>query len=510
MDRSSPRVIPNAPASPFDQHPRFFEEDNRQHRGFNPVTRAFLETRYTYLLPPEQVQGKRILDLGSCLGAAGQWVLFHGAAEYTGVEVQPEYAGRSRELLAHWGKKARILELDVRRFLESAEDKAYDLVIAAGMLYHFIDTKSIIDDLCRICRETIVVESNHPPASRLGRLSPALAVTEYVTDQEVNLASGCESLLGVSATTSLPGLDILFALNGFSRDGQITFPRRPEMAIYDESALGDTELPIRFAVHYQPHKDEPGLTTLEAGLPERTGRKRSWLHDPVSRSRTREYAERAESLEAVEKGSWRFDADVASRFQTIAEREIPDYHRVIDLCVRLIRRCANDHQPRIIDVGSALGETLRTLHLAGFRNLYGVEVSADMLARSFDQARLIQSECFPVDAGPFDFVLANWVLHFVTDRVKYLEDVYQGMTPGGYLILTEKLACSELVHELYYDFKRANGLSEAQIQQKRKQLDGVLETRSLSWYLQTLDKIGFQNVEIINGHPAFVTLLARR
>ena len=133
-----------------------------------------------------------------------------------------------------------------------------------------------------------------------------------------------------------------------------------------------------------------------------------------------------------------------------------------------------------------------------------------MLARSFDQATLIQSERFPAEYGPFDVVIANWVLHFIKDREQYLVSIKKSLTPNGVLILTEKVSGSSLANELYYDFKRSNGMTEEQIEEKKQRLEGVLTTYPLSWYFEKLDRMGFKQIEVINASTVFVTLLARR
>ena len=206
---------------------------------------------------------------------------------------------------------------------------------------------------------------------------------------------------------------------------------------------------------------------------------------------------------------WQFDKTAAENFAAIARREIPDYQRVIDLSIRVIQRLAIPN-PKIIDVGSAIGTTLHALHAAGFTHLYGVDSSAEMLARSFDQATLIHSEQFPVAQGPFDVVIANWVLHFIKDRESYLKAIRDSLRPNGVLILTEKVSGSALANELYYDFKRSNGMTEQQIEEKKQRLAGVLTTYPLNWYLEKLTSVGFRRVEVINAHPVFVTLLASR
>jgi len=204
---------------------------------------------------------------------------------------------------------------------------------------------------------------------------------------------------------------------------------------------------------------------------------------------------------------WEFDQAAAENFAAIARREIPDYQRVIDLTINIIRKLGLAN-PKIIDVGSAIGTTLQALYAAGFRNLYGVDSSAEMLARSFDKATLLQSNTFPEDHGPYDVIIANWVLHFIPERETYLQAIRRSLAPGGVLILTEKVAAGELANELYYDFKRANGVSEAEIAIKKQRLQGVLTTLPLEWYLVQLRELGFRAVEVVNANTVFVTLLA--
>ena len=206
-------------------------------------------------------------------------------------------------------------------------------------------------------------------------------------------------------------------------------------------------------------------------------------------------------------GKWEFNAQVAEQFDSIAHREIPDYQRVIELSIALIGK-SDLSQPKIIDVGSATGYTLKCLYDSGYRSLYGVDSSADMLSRSFQQATLIESNFFPGEHAPFDFVLANWVLHFIPERRDYLAAIKQSLAKNGTLILTEKLQCSDRVHDLYHDFKRCNGISEEEIRSKQQRLQGVLIPHPLSWYLDTLNELGFEQVEIINAHTAFVTFIA--
>jgi hypothetical protein len=62
---------------------------------------------------------------------------------------------------------------------------------------------------------------------------------------------------------------------------------------------------------------------------------------------------------------------------------------------------------------------------------------------------------------------------------------------------------------MYYDFKRANGVSDEYIKRKEKALTGVMHTMSAEWYLTHLEKVGFQRVEILNARYGFVTYLCK-
>ena len=87
------------PDNCFETAPEFVDEDNRQFRTHNPVTKEQMRNKHEVLFPEHLIKGKTVLDLGSCLGATGHWCLSHGAAHYTGVEVQKEYAALAAKLL---------------------------------------------------------------------------------------------------------------------------------------------------------------------------------------------------------------------------------------------------------------------------------------------------------------------------------------------------------------------------------------------------------------------------
>lgn len=205
-------------------------------------------------------------------------------------------------------------------------------------------------------------------------------------------------------------------------------------------------------------------------------------------------------------GTWQFGEEVAARFDTEAHMHIPQYEDVIEKCIEVARTLPTD--ARIIDVGSATGYTLERLRLAGFTDVWGVDSSSAMLAHSRVKENLVESDIFPAHLGPFDLVLANWTLHFIEERERYMRDIRSALKPGGIFILTDKMTSSSEVEAQYVDFKRAQGLSEEAIAEKAAALEGILVTRPLEWYMETLRKLDFQP-EILDTLCGFTTILCR-
>ena len=209
----------------------------------------------------------------------------------------------------------------------------------------------------------------------------------------------------------------------------------------------------------------------------------------------------------MEKGNWEFNESTAGEFDEIAHKNIPHYEEVITKAVLITERLFPHKRARVIDVGSATGYTMERFLNAGFEDVHGVDNSESMLRQSRVQKNLIHSESFPKAHGPFHVVVANWTLHFVNEREEYLTDIFDALHEDGILFLSDKMQSSDLVHDRYHDFKRSMGLTEEQIAIKAAAIEGVLIPYPLNWYIDTLHRIGFKTVEIIDASWCFKSLL---
>jgi tRNA (cmo5U34)-methyltransferase len=206
--------------------------------------------------------------------------------------------------------------------------------------------------------------------------------------------------------------------------------------------------------------------------------------------------------------TWTFNRDVAIGFKSHAEKHIPGYIEVINksvnVCERLLKK-----EARIIDVGCAIGETLRELHCRGFTNLHGSESSIDMLNECPKDLNIkyYNSDLFP--DHQFDGILCNWTLHFIKNKEDYLLSMIHALSNSGVLILSEKTSIDPFLTEMYYQYKRDRGTSEEEIAEKRKRLEGVMNINQIDWYL-TFFKEHDLSYSIIAADFCFTTFIVRK
>jgi tRNA (cmo5U34)-methyltransferase len=120
-----------------------------------------------------------------------------------------------------------------------------------------------------------------------------------------------------------------------------------------------------------------------------------------------------------------------------------------------------------------------------------------------------------VDVERAIVVVLNFTLQFipVEQRDELLSRIYDGMLPGGALVVSEKIAFADPVEQqlqtdLHMSFKRANGYSDLEISQKRAALENVLIPETIETHAARFKSVGFKSSQVWFQALNFVSMLA--
>ena len=223
---------------------------------------------------------------------------------------------------------------------------------------------------------------------------------------------------------------------------------------------------------------------------------------------------------------FKFTSKVAGVFDDMVNRSVPFYGEI----QRMIAELAANHTQSgtdIYDLGCSTGTTLigmNTMVDPAIRFI-GVDDSAEMLAKckvKLSEAGMSRAfELRNADIGNgiklenASVVVLCLTLQFVRPihRDRLLKDIYDGLNPGGALILVEKILTEgshynrEFIN-YYYNYKRRNNYSELEISQKREALENVLIPYKLSENISLLRDRGFSECEVFFKWYNFAGIIA--
>lgn len=182
----------------------------------------------------------------------------------------------------------------------------------------------------------------------------------------------------------------------------------------------------------------------------------------------------------------------------------------------------------VLDIGCSTGTVLRAIKDANCASRPRARyVGLDIELTFADQWRaLTESDIrFQVtDARTFDgfqnlgLVCSMFTLQFIDerDRLSLLRNVYNGLNPGGALLMAEKVLATggelqDLLSSAYYQHKRQNFTAE-EILAKERSLRGQMRLWSQAGWLEALVQAGFASeaVEIYWKRFAFVAFVAKK
>lgn len=213
--------------------------------------------------------------------------------------------------------------------------------------------------------------------------------------------------------------------------------------------------------------------------------------------------------------SFNFDQQVVQVFPDMIKRSVPGYENIINSISMITQRCAIDNS-NLYDLGCSLGAATlsmrRGLNEKTNCKIISVDNSSAMVEsckqhiqayKSDVPVTVIQDDICNITIENASVVVLNFTLQFLTPekRLSLLTNIYQGLLPGGVLILSEKFVFEDptshqLLIDLHLDFKRSQGYSELEISQKRSSLDNVLISDTIQQHYQRLQQAGFKHNDL--------------
>lgn len=229
----------------------------------------------------------------------------------------------------------------------------------------------------------------------------------------------------------------------------------------------------------------------------------------------------------IEKASdFKFGANVANVFDDMVSRSVPFYGEM----QRMMAELAADHAQKgsdVYDLGCSTGTTMIGMDTMVDPDIrfVGIDDSQEMLnkcksnlmeigfSRNYDLRSADLNQGVKIDNA--SVVVLCLTLQFVRPiyREQLIKNIYDGLNPGGALILIEKILAEESRFNrdfinYYYNYKRRNHYSDLEISQKREALENVLIPYKLSEDITLLRDKGFAHCEVFFKWYNFAGVIA--
>lgn len=225
---------------------------------------------------------------------------------------------------------------------------------------------------------------------------------------------------------------------------------------------------------------------------------------------------------------FRFDERVAAVFPDMIRRSVPGYGEIISL-LGLFTQQYSQPNSNIYDLGCSLGASTLALreHISTEDcTIIAVDNSEAMIEQCEKNLQQISSninvdlrcaDIRDIEISNASVVVLNFTLQFIPqdERTSLMQKIYDGLLPGGVLILSEKIVFDtpeeqQQQQALHIAFKQANGYSELEISQKRAALEQVLVPESIATHQQRLQDVGFGSANVWFQCLNFASIVATK
>ena len=168
-------------------------------------------------------------------------------------------------------------------------------------------------------------------------------------------------------------------------------------------------------------------------------------------------------------------------------RSVPGYQQILEMLPTVTRQFGVKGK-NYYDLGCSLGAGLLAMSQGLPKteiNLIGIDNSAAMIERAAANlkglgAELIEDDLMSVEIENAGMVLMNFTLQFIAleHRDQLVDKIYQGLNPGGALVLSEKISfennkTNQMLIDIHHQYKTDQGYSALEIAKKRDAIINV-------------------------------------
>ena len=221
---------------------------------------------------------------------------------------------------------------------------------------------------------------------------------------------------------------------------------------------------------------------------------------------------------------FQFDQEVVKVFDDMVRRSVPGYDSMIQM-IGLIARMYGQDNTNYYDLGSSTGAITLSIALnnkSKNNQFLAIDNSEEMveqckknLQNKIANLQVVCDDINQVKIQNASIVVLNLTLQFidVNLRSNLINKIYDGLEPGGILIISEKIHFDDAVTQnqitkLHMDFKKENGYSELEIANKRQAIENVLITETKEQHLNRLRECGFVETSCFFQCLNFVSFLS--
>lgn len=221
-----------------------------------------------------------------------------------------------------------------------------------------------------------------------------------------------------------------------------------------------------------------------------------------------------------EKYNWTFkDREVVNKFDNHVRQSVPLYE-VFHSQIRSYSMYYIQSNSKVVDVGCSTGHLLSDIQKNSNKKhveYIGIDTSPQMIefCEENHEGTFINDEALYYEFEDCSFITSVLCLQFCEkeERKQIIKSIYNGLKQDGAFVMVEKVKTNildihDMYNDLYYDFKRNQGLTDKEILDKNSSLRGVMKPTTLEANILMLQEVGFKKIDIFFKYNNFVGIIA--